>query len=174
MRCSQLSRQPLRGARARSCRTGPVSAHHSALSIARSVQRERANAPSQRRNAYIAGMPTYVRDALRYVAFGGSGLPSHTVRERRMKTRCRYLTARAAYLFCFAFGRTWSLHCHFEPMKTIMNLELCPAPHEGTTALGVWAKRRQKSQRKCTQSSPAAAPGATCDGGHATTRLRCL
>lgn len=143
MRCSQLSRQPLRGARARSCRTGPVSAHHSALSIARSVERERANAPSQRRNAYIAGMPTYVRDVLRYVALGGSGLPSHAVRERRMKTRCRSLPL--LYLFCFAFGRTWSLHCHFEPMKTIMNLELCPAPHEGTTALGVWAKRRQKS-----------------------------
>jgi len=134
MRCSQLSRQPLRGARARSCRTGPVSAHHSGLSIARSVQRERANTPSQRRNAYIAGMPTYVRDVLRYVALGGSGLPSHAV--RRMKTRCRYLNRSAAYLFCFAFGRTWSLHCHFEPMKTIMNLELCPAPHDRSGRVG--------------------------------------
>lgn len=147
MRCSQLSRQPLRGARARSCRTGPVSAHHSALSIARSVQRERANAPSQRRNAYIAGMPTYVRDVLRYVALGGSGLPSHAVRERRMK---RGRAGRRAvptllplpYLFCFAFGRTWYC-CHFEPMKTIMNLELCPAPHEGTTA--PWACGRKVS-----------------------------
>jgi len=105
MRCSQLSRQPLRGARARSCRTGPVSAHHSALSIARSVQRERANAPSQRRNAYIAGMPTYVRDVLRYVALGGSGLPSHAVRERRMKRgragrrRSDFVTAAVPVLF---------------------------------------------------------------------------
>lgn len=81
-----------------------MSAHHSALSIAGSVQRERANAPSERRNAYIAGMPTYVRDVLRYVALGGSVLPSHAVRERRMNADRGAFAYPRCYLFRVSFG----------------------------------------------------------------------